>query len=227
MLQRTLVGTALLGLVGLPYVLSTKSTDSTVAGRAADEMTSIAQVPPGGAPEISAHDLARARSTPPTRPDEIFRFDLTADTVVRRWPLVATTTNQPELKGYRVPLVTGGRDHDLAGSLTYYFNAEQQVERIAFHGTTGDPRPLVQFLTRKFGFQAEPTNDAGLERYQVKSWGKEVSELRLQTAQLMDAMQPRRRYQIDLLIQRPKTSWSWFGGDGSSAPPTSRSGLRL
>ena len=48
---------------------------------------------------------------------------------MRRWPRV-TTVPQFALAGLRVPLVTGTQIDDLAGSLTYYFDRTDQVQRI-------------------------------------------------------------------------------------------------
>jgi hypothetical protein len=158
-------------------------------------------------------------------PEEIFRFDLSPEQVMHTWPMVNTTTNQPELKGYRVALVTGNQPDSLAGSLTYYFGSDQQLQRIVFHGTTGEPRPLIQLVSQKFEFKSDPAADAGTQRYVVRWSGKTVSELRVQPAQIIDAGQPHRRFSINLSIERPQ-KFRWFTGDGSSGgnAPT---GLRL
>src|SRR5207245_6262017 len=121
------------------------------------------------------------------------------DQIVHTWPMVNTATNQPTLKGYRVALVTGSGAESLAGSLTYYFNSDQSLQRIVFHGTTGEPRPLVQFVSQKFDFKSDPPADAAGQRYVVRWSGKTVSELRVQPAQLIDANQPQRRFSINLL----------------------------
>ncbi len=60
----------------------------------------------------------------------MLRFDVTVEWVMQRWPRVSTGLPYLQLQGYRVPLVTGTKVADLAGSLTYYFNARQQVQRI-------------------------------------------------------------------------------------------------
>ena len=81
---------------------------------------------------------------------QVFRFDVTPEWIVRSWPQVSTGLAQVQLQGYRVPLVTGTTENDLAGSLTYYFNAQQQVVQIAFHGTTGDVRNLLALLSNRY-----------------------------------------------------------------------------
>ena len=69
---------------------------------------------------------------------------------MRCWPQVATGLGQLQLQGYRVPLVSGTTEGDVAGSLTYYFNAQQQLQRIAFQGNTGDPRNLIVLLRSRY-----------------------------------------------------------------------------
>ncbi len=242
MIHRTLIGAALIGLVGLPYVLSTQKGGQPPpeAGLPADLLGAAPpprfDVPPRLPANPAAGDGLRtsdvsspglkpgARSPKPVSPtnlEELFRFDLTAEQVMHTWPMVTTTTNQPDLKGYRVPLVTGGRPDSLAGSLTYFFDNGQRLQRIVFHGTTGEPRPLVQLVTQKFDFKIDPAPDAGMQRYSVRRSGKTVSELRVQPAQVVDAGQPLRRFAVNLLIERPEES-RWFKGSTSGV-----SGLRL
>jgi hypothetical protein len=229
MIHRTLVGAALIGLVGLPYVLSTQKGDRGPESGPPDEL--LAAAPPPGArldlpPRLPATpaaarpagnqpgQAARAAARPPAGLQEIFNFHLTPERIIHSWPMVTTTTNQPELKGYRVPLVTGGRPDSLAGSLTYYFDKDQKLQRIVFHGTTGEPRPLVQLMTQKFDFKPEPVADANLQRYQVRWSGRVVSELRVQPAQVVDAKEPLRRFGVNLLIERPQKI-PWFNGTTS------------
>ncbi len=109
-----------------------------------------------------------------------------------RWPRVTTGLAQPDLQGYRVPLVTGTAESDLAGSLTYYFDNQQQVKFITFHGVTGDPRKIVGLVVQKYGFRPEQTDDPSLGMYLVKWNGKPISELRVQTARVLRADQPKR-----------------------------------
>jgi hypothetical protein len=225
-LNRTALGAALLAAVGLPYVLSTQKTqpppasglpeDFAVAGAGPtsfDAPARLAAVLPGaGLPGKPAGP--GDRHTPPTNLEEILRFDLTPEQVIHTWPMVTTTTNQPELKGYRVPLVTGNRPESLAGSLTYYFNGQQELQRIVFHGTTGEPRPLIQLMVQKFEFKNVSDADAGAQRYQVRFSGRVVSELRVQPAQIVDNSQPHRRFAINLSLERPQKI-HWFKGERS------------
>src|SRR5690606_11819068 len=80
---------------------------------------------------------------------EVLRMDITQDWVYQRWARKSVGLGDPDLFGIRVPLVTGTKMHDLAGSLTYYFNRAGQVDRLSFRGRTGDTRQLVDLITRQ------------------------------------------------------------------------------
>jgi hypothetical protein len=96
---------------------------------------------------------------------EIFRFDLTPNQVMKRWQQVSASLRHLDLQGYRVPLVTGIDDTDLAGSLTYYFDPRQRLRRITFVGTTGNPLRLTHFVTQHYGFHRVVNQDPRRESY--------------------------------------------------------------
>jgi hypothetical protein len=98
--------------------------------------------------------------------------------------------------------VTGTAADDLAGSLTYYFNANQRVEQITFEGTTGDATSLLRILIARYGFGRRLTNDPGLFRYEVPELrGPPKSFLDIRLTQPND---PYRRYQVELVLVRPE-----------------------
>ncbi len=135
---------------------------------------------------------------------EVFRFDVNMEWLLNRWPRVSTGLSELDLQGYRVPLVTGSGTDDLAGSLTYYFNSQQTVQRIFFQGTTGDPRRFITFLSGKYQFVRNVTDDPSLLLYEVKWNGKPVSEARITTARIIRADNPRARFEIRLVLERPQ-----------------------
>ncbi|TWU13786.1 hypothetical protein CA54_26210 [Symmachiella macrocystis] len=96
---------------------------------------------------------------------EIFRFDLTPNHVMNKWQQVSASLRHLDLQGYRVPLVTGIDDTDLAGSLTYYFDTRQRLRRITFVGTTGNPLRLTHFMTQQYGFRRVVNQDPRRESY--------------------------------------------------------------
>ena len=78
-----------------------------------------------------------ATATPVATLEGVLRFDITPRWVMDNWPHVSTTRTDGELDGLRVPLITGTRPQDVAGSLTYYFDKQRVVQRIALDGSRG------------------------------------------------------------------------------------------
>jgi hypothetical protein len=135
----------------------------------------------------------------------VFDFGITPAWVLGRWPRVSTRLSDIELLGYRVPLVSGTRPDDLAGALTYYFNSQQQLERISFQGTTADGRRLIALLERKFGFKRQLTTDPNLYLYQVLWSGKPKGQLWFQPAGVVAADNRYGTFQVRLTIDRPSS----------------------
>ena len=214
------------GAVGIPYMVSepgnSNSDESaliqhvdlhgeTVAPSAALPAAAGA---PGGITTPGAAPAAGASLTGNLSGDlaEPFRFEITPDWVIRRWQRVSTISNQPELQGYRVPLVTGTREHDLAGSLSYFFDRDKKLQRIVFHGSTGNAVPFPQRLIKLYGFQREASPDPGLYLFRVRWNGKPVSELQLRPSTVVDAGSPHSRIEVHLLIERP-AKLEFFSGN--------------
>jgi hypothetical protein len=151
---------------------------------------------------VGKRNLPPLEGAPAQDLSEVLRLDVTSGWIMQRWPRVTSGLAELDLQGYRVPLVTGTREDDLAGSLTYYFDREHRLERITFRGTTGDPRKLVSLMTSKYQFLRQPTNDPGLVLYQVKWNGKPRSELRIRPARVVRADAPYSRYDVDLALRR-------------------------
>lgn len=134
---------------------------------------------------------------------EVLRLDITVEWILQRWPRVATGLPELQLQGYRVPLVSGTSTADVAGSLTYYFNARQQVQRITFCGTTGDPTVLANILGSRYGFTRRLTNDPGMIVYEaVDANNHQIGSLKIRSASVVSASQPRTRFMVDLVIDR-------------------------
>ncbi len=173
---------------------SGKSSATTLATADRGGDSKFGEVPAGtkSIERATAYDLA-----------EVLQFEGTPAWVMSRWPRVSAGLAQLDLQGYRVPLVTGTGVDDLAGSLTYYFDKEQRVAFINFHGSTGDPRKLIALVTLRYSFLKQPTDDPSLGLYQVKWNGKPLSELRIRPARVVRADQPRARFEVDLAMKRP------------------------
>ncbi|MEW4453952.1 DUF6690 family protein [Bremerella sp. JC817] len=133
--------------------------------------------------------------------DHVINFNANPRWVMETWPRVSTTVGDLHLEGMRVPLVSGSRIDDIAGSLTYYFDQEKTLQRITFHGTTGDERRLVAMLTEHYKFELEPSISGTL--YMVKWNGDPVSVLRVEPTAVINQAMPHSRLKIDLEINRP------------------------
>ncbi len=156
-----------------------------------------------GAAAISAKPVALDPLPLPSL-SEVLRFDVTVEWVMQRWPRVSTGLPFLQLQGYRVPLVTGTTVADVAGSLTYYFSAQQRVERITFHGTTGNPSSLITVLNQ-YHFVRRLTNDPGLVLYEtVDASNRPAGTVKIRSARVVRADQPYSRFEVDLVIDRPE-----------------------
>ncbi len=132
----------------------------------------------------------------------VFNFEVTPEWILARWPSVSTGLAQLQLEGYRVPLVTGTTQQDLAGALTYYFDAKQRLQRIDFVGFSSDPRPLISLLSDRFHLTRRLANDPGLVVYEAAPVGHgPVSGLQVRIAPLQPG-ESFRRYEIDLSLAR-------------------------
>jgi hypothetical protein len=159
-----------------------------------DQAAESAPAPVTTAPPPPVHDLA-----------SVLRFNITPAWIMGRWPQVSTGLANMRLQGYRVPLVTGAREDDLAGSLTYYFSSQQQVQQITFLGTTGNVNKLVRLLTGRYGFVRRLTNDPSLFIYERTSpRGGPKSVARISMAGLITRDDPRRRFRVELILHRPQ-----------------------
>jgi len=134
---------------------------------------------------------------------EVINFGVTPEWVTSRWPRVTVGLAELNMQGYRVTLVTGTAQDDLAGSLTYYFDEGRELKLIHFLGTTGDPRKLIALVMSQYKFRPQQTGDPGLQLYQYRWLGKPLSELQVRMTSVILASQPFNRYQVELALRRP------------------------
>jgi hypothetical protein len=174
--KRTRFLTMMAAALGVPYAWFNENFSSSVHGTLTSLQTSVStltkrssqhntnsglsdqpitalvseNMPKSAKPTASIHQLV-----------DVLRFDVTPRWVIDQWGRVSTVHAEENLEGLRVPLVTGINPDDIAGSLTYYFDAQHRVRRIRLHGVTGDERTLVAIGTKHFGLRAEPSLGAG------------------------------------------------------------------
>jgi hypothetical protein len=122
--------------------------------------------------------------------------------VYRSFDRKSTGPTDLGLFAIRVPLVSGTQSASLAGSLTYYFNLQEQVEHISFRGRTGDPSRLVRFLMQNYQFQPLPSQP-GEQVYQVADRGGVKSELRLRPEPIVKTAGSHGAHSVELELARP------------------------
>lgn len=220
----TLVGAT----IGVPYVVSHTSPGTTGAHHTAGNGSAAAPAPslgtaPSSAAPTTPPPLASAApsqlqiegpgslvysSRPPLEGtrfhsvEQVLRFDVSKEWVYQNWARKSTGPTDVGLFAVRVPLVTGTQMSALAGSLTYYFNTQGQVEHISFRGRTGDTTQLVQFLTRKYQFQRGEAS-VGEQVYQVTSGSRAQSELRTRPESVLWTTSPHSSLAVELELARP------------------------
>jgi hypothetical protein len=132
---------------------------------------------------------------------EVMRFDISPDWVLQRFARVSTVLADLQLEGLRVPIVTGTRADDLAGTLTYYFDRTGKLQRVTLHGFTGDPNRLVGTMTQNYDMSREPSLEAGVY---TKRWnGQPVHFLRMTHAPVVYSDAIHQKYTVFLELNQP------------------------
>jgi Family of unknown function (DUF6690) len=207
MFKRTLTFAAVMGAaVGIPYVSSQwshiKANFTGGSGGGYARTSSYGSNSPKIITPWQTPDPAR-EETPIVEMNEAFRFDVTPAWVMTRWPRVTAGLTDDKCQGLRVPLITGMREDDLAGSITYYFTQSQRCAKITFVGDTGDPRRATAGLIERFGFKPFPGDEPGSQRYQIRWNGKAQSELTIRPAAVVRSSTPFDRYEIQMMVTDP------------------------
>ncbi len=173
---------------------------------------------PGGSPLASppamappaAVDESRPAAAPQQSPPanhsltELTDFGLQPAGIMQRWPRVATQLVDGDLAEMRVPFVSGTQPQDLAGSLSYFFDRQQALQRVAFQGATGDPTQLVRWTVEQCGLKAEPALGGGMYLARDATNPQMVkAALRLRQAPVARQTQPLRKYFVQLELNRP------------------------
>jgi hypothetical protein len=192
------------GAAGAGYVMTHDDVAQTLSP--ASWITETGPAETSSDPEVErlsrapAEEIVAVAGPEELRLEDVFRFDLTPQTITQRWNRVSTGLGDPRYLGYRVPLVTGTTASDLAGSLTYYFDAQPRLRRITFLGTTGDPGRVVSFVGGAFGFRRAQTGNPRVMTYRTHyRW---TGSLDITPAEVLDRNQAQANYQIELAIER-------------------------
>ena len=152
---------------------------------------------PGADPELVGAHVSDLR--------EVLRFDISPDWVINRFSRVSTILADLNLKGLRVPIVTGTRADDMAGTLTYYFDRRGTLQRLTIHGFTGDPAKLIGTMTQFYGLQGEPALEAGVY---TRRWnGLPVHFLRMTHAPVVYSDAIHQKYTVFLELNQPNLAY--------------------
>ena len=184
MFRKLLLGLLIVGAVAGPYLYFEKGWRTSLAQQAGswipgkqqtDQPTDFSPSPLTGDPA----EATRRAMYEPAMHDiyAVFRFDRSVPWVMANWKRVSIFDSEQQLRGMRVPLVTGTQPDDLVGALTYYFDEDEKLQRITFHGTTKDDRKIVQLLTNRFHLKHESTY--GKDVYASKWHGEPLSVLQV------------------------------------------------
>ncbi|MEN1679969.1 MAG: DUF6690 family protein [Planctomycetota bacterium] len=222
MITRTVVMTGVLGAaVGGPYLVSEGPKHlegmswpgaATTAPQSADAlmpMAPIAITPPTVTP-LDGPGAMVYQSPAPIEGlgfvslNELLRMDINKEWVYMRWARKTTGLADPELFGVRAPVVTGTAMADLAGSVSYYFNAEGRVDRLRFYGSTADTSAVIQIAAQRFGMTPRPA-PPGEQLLQNGDGDRVVCELRTRPAPVLWATSPHSSFQVELEVNRPGT----------------------
>jgi hypothetical protein len=214
MFPRKLLPFLLLGALGVPYAVTQLGSGKSLANFF-DSSSSLSDTASGQFSEDAVRQRIedetknlKPEKQPSQQLDQFFNFGITKGWIRGRWDRVSTQLGSLDLQGFRVPLVTGTQLDDLAGSLTYYFDNEQQLQRITFQGTTGDIGRITQLLATHYGMAHKPTDDPAVVLVEAeRRWGaKPISQLRIRDAAVTTSADAHRRFQLALVLERPAES---------------------
>jgi hypothetical protein len=129
------------------------SSDNDASGMVTQE-SMLTVNPTGNNPHLDGGVIGRF--------EDVINMNITPKWITQRWARVSKNIQSGQWEGYRVPIVTGENTDDLAGALTYYFDNQQQLQRIVFRGTTGEPQRIITMLQQTFHLTKRPTSRIGL-----------------------------------------------------------------
>jgi hypothetical protein len=175
-------------------------------GQAAHTAPGSVSAQPSTAIAAAKPTQAPLEGTPTYSLAEVFRLDVSKEWVYQRWARKSTALSELDLFGVRVPLVTGTRLHDLAGSLTYFFTPDGRVQRISFRGRTGDTTQIVALVTQQYGFQWQTPTAAGEQLLQIRRGEEILGELRTRPAAVLWSNSSNDSFSVNVELQNPATA---------------------
>ena len=136
---------------------------------------------------------------------EVLRFDIVPGWLPQRFARVSTVTSNVQMDALRVPLITGTQSKDIAGTLTYYFDASQTLKRINLHGLTGDPTQLANLMTQFYQLSLEQS--LGGKLYTTRWNNRITSVMQIAPAPVIYAGADHSKYIIFLELNQPSNQY--------------------
>ncbi len=140
--------------------------------------------------------------------EDILRFDRSPGWIVGHWNRVDTVSSKTPWLGYRVMVLTGNNNDDLAGVLTWYFD-HREMKRIEFSGQTGDIRKILAYLSRRFGMVLNSESTASHYIYESSllsqgNWDGKKSRINIYPAKTFLANRQKEYFDLDFTLERPE-----------------------
>lgn len=228
MIRQLATAGAIAAAVGGPYVVTETELGKSLTGRVEQTTnTAFAAVGADGSAYENSHHATESlwdRLLPPRDLEnftqvpvqtlaggpiadfrDVLRFDITPNWVNQRFARVTTVLSDLNLEGMRVPIVTGTRANDIAGTVTYYFRHDGRLQRVAMHGFTGDPSRMIETMTTHYRMQPRPSLDSGV--YTIDWNGRPSSVLKVTRAPVMYADADRNQHTVFLELNQPSLDY--------------------
>ena len=154
---------------------------------------------------------------------EVLRFDIVPGWLPQRFARVTTITSNVQMDGLRVPLITGTQSTDIAGSLTYYFDANQSLKRINLQGLSGDPTNLANLMVQYY--QLKPEQSLGGQLFTARWNNRVTSVMQIAPAPIIYAGADHSKYIIFLELNQPSSQYA-LSDDASEILRTSQATQR-
>lgn len=202
--------------VGVPYAVN----------QAPEGWSQSLGFPPGGGPTAAADPAAALGPIDGVvnRPlAELLDWRITKEWVYANWDRKSTGLADPRLYGVRVPVVTGGRMTDVAGSLSYYFDHTGVLQRIRLHARTADTNEVVRIAARVGMSPRKPSLPGEQLLQAVEQGGYVRSELRTRPESVLRSGSPHSSFVVDLELNRPQGGY-WVVREPLPLPPPGEDG---
>jgi hypothetical protein len=118
------------------------------------------------------------------------RWELPRGYLLWQHPNAAIVPTERNLVGYRIPFTTGLQPQDLTGTLTYFYDAKDQLQRMELSAASINPWPMTQWLVPQFRLQPIASQHPNLRLAILENRDKPQSLLAVATGNSPSASPP-------------------------------------